>query len=184
MRTASKKTVSIPDRFLAIDFETANYAPDSACAVGLVRVESNQIVAESGFLIRPPSRSFAFTHIHGLEWHHVANAATFGERWSEISPLFEGITHLVAHNAGFDRKVLHSCCHTYGIVPPVQPFVCSMVTARKVWGIRPTRLSNVCAHLSIALNHHEALSDARACAKILIHAREHQIANQPPQGPV
>jgi DNA polymerase III epsilon subunit-like protein len=29
--------------FLALDFETANYYCDSACALGLVRVEDNEI---------------------------------------------------------------------------------------------------------------------------------------------
>ena len=30
--------------FLALDFETANYYRDSACALGLVRVENDKIV--------------------------------------------------------------------------------------------------------------------------------------------
>jgi DNA polymerase-3 subunit epsilon len=40
--------------FLALDFETANYYRDSACALGLVRVENNEIVDRASFLIRPP----------------------------------------------------------------------------------------------------------------------------------
>ena len=43
--------------FVAIDFETADYGPDSACAVALVRVEGSRIVRRSYFLIRPPRRS-------------------------------------------------------------------------------------------------------------------------------
>lgn len=39
-----------------------------------------------------------------------------------------------------------------------------MQLARKQLGIYPTRLSDVCRHLKIELNHHEALSDARMSA--------------------
>jgi DNA polymerase-3 subunit epsilon len=42
--------------------------------------------------------------------------------------------------------------------------------SRRVWNIHPTKLSDVCAKLRIALNHHEALSDAMACAKIVLAA--------------
>jgi len=42
--------------------------------------------------------------------------------------------------------------------------------ARRVWNIRPTKLSDVCAKLRIALNHPEALSDAMACAQIVLAA--------------
>jgi DNA polymerase-3 subunit epsilon len=34
--------------FVAIDFETANYQPDSACAVGLVKVVGGEIVSYGG----------------------------------------------------------------------------------------------------------------------------------------
>jgi DNA polymerase III epsilon subunit-like protein len=42
--------------------------------------------------------------------------------------------------------------------------------SRRAWNIRPTRLSDVCNALDIALNHHEALSDANACAQIVLAA--------------
>ena len=45
-----------------------------------------------------------------------------------------------------------------------------MKIARDLWNIRPTKLSDVCEYHSIDLNHHDALSDAEASAKILIKA--------------
>jgi DNA polymerase-3 subunit epsilon len=42
--------------------------------------------------------------------------------------------------------------------------------ARRVWGIYPTRLSDVCRRLGIPLRHHDAASDAEACARIVIAA--------------
>ena len=44
--------------------------------------------------------------------------------------------------------------------------------ARRAWNIRPTKLSDVCRKLGIALNHHEALSDAMACAQIVLAANK------------
>src|SRR3954470_15840229 len=54
--------------FVAIDFETADHAPDSACAVGLVRVEALRVVHRENLLIRPPRRRFLWTHVHGITW--------------------------------------------------------------------------------------------------------------------
>ena len=57
--------------FTAIDFETADYGADSACALALVHVEGVEIVGRDLFMIRPPRSRFAFTHIHGITWAHV-----------------------------------------------------------------------------------------------------------------
>jgi DNA polymerase-3 subunit epsilon len=38
--------------------------------------------------------------------------------------------------------------------------------ARRAWGLKSNRLSALAAHFGLELNHHEALSDARACAEI------------------
>jgi len=156
--------------FVALDFETADTEQDSACAVGLVRVEGDRIVQQCSHLIRPPRRDFRFTHIHGITWRDVANQPTFGELWSTIDPILSDTDFLAAHNASFDKKVLYGCCDAYGLIRPPQPFLCTVQLARKTWNIRPTKLPNVCEYLGIELNHHQALSDATACAQIVIAA--------------
>ena len=155
--------------FLAIDFETATTAADSACAIGLVRVESGKIIRSQAFLIRPPTLEFQFTYIHGIRAVDVARAPDFGSIWPEIAPFFEGVSFLAAHNASFDRRVLAACCARYGITAPDLPFQCSMQHARSRWAIYPTRLPDVCARLGIELKHHDALSDSLACARIFLH---------------
>jgi DNA polymerase-3 subunit epsilon len=157
--------------FLAIDFETANCYRDSACAVGLVRVEEGKITQQVVHLIRPPYRDFRFTSIHGISWSDVAEAPTFVELWPRIAPLFEGVEVLAAHNASFDRSVLRACCEAAGIEVPKLDFTCTMKLARAQWNLRPTKLSDVARHLDIELDHHEALSDALACAKIMLAIR-------------
>lgn len=156
--------------FVAIDFETADCGADSACAVGLVRVEGSQIVAQEARLIRPPRRHFQFTYIHGITWDDVASEPTFAELWPTVRPMLEGADFLAAHNAPFDRSVLHACCAAAGLEPPKAPFRCTVQLARATWNLRPTRLPDVCRHLGLSLRHHDAASDAEACARIVIAA--------------
>jgi DNA polymerase III subunit epsilon len=159
-------------RFVAIDFETADNGADSACSVGLVRVESGRIVDEMVRLIRPPRDRMLFTHIHGITLRDVATAPSFSRIWPEIQDFCRGVDEFVAHNAPFDRKVLHACCQAAGYPVPANPFHCTVQIARRVFGIYPTKLSNVCQVLGIELNHHEALSDARASAQIVLLAQK------------
>ncbi len=156
--------------FVAIDFETADPGPDSACAVGLVRVEDGRIARREARLIRPPRPRFTFTWVHGITWEDVACQPAFGGVWPELAAVLDGADFLAAHNARFDRAVLGACCRSAGLAVPPQPFECTVKLAREVWGIRPTKLSDVCRALDIRLNHHEALSDAEACARIVIAA--------------
>jgi DNA polymerase III subunit epsilon len=158
--------------FVAIDFETANHRPDSACAIGLVKVVDGLIAEKVVHLIKPPTRDFVFTYIHGLSWKDVAQKEDFGQLWPKIEPLFVGADFLAAHNASFDRRVLAACCSTYELPMPAQSFQCTVQVARRTWGIYPTKLSNVCEVLNIELNHHEALSDAMACAQIVLEAKK------------
>ena len=158
--------------FVAIDFETANSGRESACAVGLVRVEGYEIVRRETRLIRPPSSEFSFTWCHGITWDHVVDQPPFHDVWSELRTMLDGVTFLAAHNARFDRAVLNACCKASGLDVPELPFECTVKIARKAWNIRPTRLDVVCRALDIPLNHHEAGSDAEACARILLAAGE------------
>lgn len=172
---ADKQAVkSGSDTFVAIDFETADRWRDSACAVALVRVEGGKIVAKRCSLIRPPRREFEFTHIHGITWAMVAKEPNFGEIWPLMEPIIEGATFLAAHNASFDRSVLHACCKSAGLEPPPLPFRCTVALARSQWGLHPTKLPNVCHHLGIHLEHHDPVSDATACACIVLAARENR----------
>lgn len=157
-------------RFAAIDFETANHDRASACAVGLVVVEGSRIVDRVYELIRPPTREFAFTHIHGLTWNDVRSAPTFADLWPTLERRLRPVEFLAAHNAPFDRGVLAACCARYGLAAPRRRFVCTIQVAREMWDIYPTKLPNVCQRLQIPLRHHQADADAEACARILIAA--------------
>ena len=169
--------------FVAIDFETADQGRDSACSVGLVRVENGVIVKkavqliqpprfESGDLFTPAPSEFMFTYIHGIKPAMVADQPKFAEAWPKLAPILKGADFLAAHNAPFDSGVLNACCEAASLPKPAHRFVCTVRLARSAWSIYPTKLNNVCQRLNIQLNHHEALSDALACAQIVLAAEK------------
>ena len=156
--------------FVALDFETADSGRDSACAVGLVRVEEGRITRSIHRLIRPPRSDMMFSYIHGITWERVRGEPPFARVWPELLPVLEGADFLAAHNASFDRFVLRACCERAGLPLPALPFECTVKLARRTWGLRPAKLPDVCRHLGIGLRHHDALSDAEACARIVLAA--------------
>ena len=157
--------------FVAIDFETADYGPDSACAVALVRVEGSRIVQRSYFLIRPPRKRFVFSYLHNITWEMVSGAPTFGELWPELQQLLADVQFISAHNAPFDRGVLHTCCAAHGLEPPRLPFLCTVQLARQTWKLFPTKLPTSASFWGFPWTTHAA-SDAEACARIVIAARK------------
>ncbi len=166
-------TLPPPDgAFVAIDFETADHGADSACAVGLVRVEALKVVHREAVLIRPPRQRILFTHVHRITWDMVKDLPQFAEVWPRLVPLLDGASHLVAHNAPFDRRVLTACCDAAGLaVPkPTSPSTSMKIELVGAPGRMRNDLPTVCRRLGIGLIHHDAASDAEACARILIAA--------------
>ena len=135
-------------KFVAIDFETANYDAVSACAMGLVRVEHLKIVKKEVFLLKPPMKQFVFSYLHGISWDDVKSQKNFKELWQEFRNVMDGIDFLVAHNSRFDQKVLYALCDYYQLERPILPFECTMKLSRKIWSIRPTKLSDVSRHFN------------------------------------
>ena len=95
--------------FIAIDFETANNHPTSACSIGLAFVRDGVLASHTSYLIRPEPFYFDpfTTAIHGLTERDVCQAPTFAQLWPEISAHFEHAV-VAAHNAPFDIGVLRS----------------------------------------------------------------------------
>lgn len=167
-----------PPSFAALDFETANRSPRSAVAVGLVRVERGEVVAEMVELIRPTTKRFGNISVHGIGPREIADADSFGEVWSRVGRWVDGARFLAAHNAEFDRCVLVACCARAELPSPRLPFVCTVALARAVWGLRPTKLPDVCRRLGIPLRHHDPGSDALACARIVLAAWETKVGRE------
>ena len=156
--------------FIAIDFETADYKRNSACAIGIVKVNDGIITDRVHYLIKPPRPAMIFSYLHGIYWDDVKDKPHFDEIWKEIEPYFRNIDFVAAHNASFDRSVLKACCEYYDITLPELEFKCTMKLSRELWNIYPTKLNNVCDHFNISLDHHNVVSDTEACAQIMIRA--------------
>jgi DNA polymerase-3 subunit epsilon len=164
----------MPPRWVAIDFETASRERASACAMGLAVVEGDTIVESHEWLIQPPGNHFEpiNTRIHGIHADLVAQEPEFDELWPSIEPYLRGAV-ILAHNAAFDIGVLRASLARYGIEPPrMAGYHCTVSMSRAVWpDLANHRLSSVCRHCGIGLSHHEAGSDAAACAAIALRCR-------------
>jgi DNA polymerase-3 subunit epsilon len=169
-----RESGTVPLDFTAIDFESANSSPASACSVGLVRVRAGQVVAQTGWLIRPPAGHDEFnewnTRIHGLYAEDVIGADSWTQQLDRLCA-FAGADVLVAHNAGFDMNVLRRACEATGIDAPPYRSLCSLAVARKTYDLDSYKLPLAAAAAGFgAFPHHDALADARACAQIVIDA--------------
>lgn len=154
--------------FTAIDFETATgYHP---CSVGIVTVQNGIIVDEFVTLIKPPKNEYnPFTiRVHGIYPKDTINSKSFLQVYPEIEKRLKNRV-VVAHNESFDRNVLVKSMLLHGLsyedLNIAAKWECT-VKIYKAKGLKPTKLSDCCREMNIQLNHHEALSDARACAKL------------------
>ena len=165
-------------KFTAIDFETANASMLSACSIGVVEFEDNVPVKETITLIRPPEEYGKFNwynvRIHGIKKNMVKDAPTFDQVWERIHSSIENQL-IVCHNAAFDTAVLYKLLEYYGIPVPNFDYVCTVKISQLLWPeMQNHKLDTVCSDLDIRLNHHEALSDARACGLIFAQALKSQ----------
>ena len=160
--------------FTAIDFETATSHPESACAVGIVTVENGVIVEEYVTLIQPPNNEYWYRNImcHGIQPIQTLEKPMFDDLFPEIQKRLFG-KKLVAHNERFDRNVLMKTMKYYGLyydeleLHDPNMWECTCKIYRKK-GYKPANLKYCSDQNNIELNHHEALSDARACAKLYL----------------
>lgn len=160
--------------FTAIDFETANGKRNSACSLGLVKVENGVIVDSREWLISPPEMYFhpINVSIHGITEDDVSNQPSFNYIWDEVEDYLQN-SMVIAHNASFDISVLRACLDTYGIPNPDFDYMCTVQISKYLWPSMPNHKLNTLAHLfDIPLKHHDALEDTLACAKIAIKACE------------
>jgi len=147
--------------YTAIDFETAQGKRNSICQVGLVRVENQKVIEKLSILVRPPDNYYFYhnTKIHGLTSINTQNSPNFDVVWKQIEPFIKN-QHVVAHNGfGFDFPVLNVTLAHYGIHTPEYEKHCTLKIFKK-------KLNLLCQEYRIPLNHHDALSDAMACAKL------------------
>ncbi len=162
--------------FVAIDFETANRRPGSPCQVGLALVREGRVTATWGSLMNPPHGRGGFdpdcTQVHGIVACDLEGQPTFERLWPEIERRLDG-RPVIAHNAAFDIAVIRDATSHCGYDWPTIDFGCSLLLARRCYDISEHTLDAVAAAAGVPLNqHHDAVSDALACAQITLDMAE------------
>lgn len=155
--------------FTAIDFETANEFSSSACSLGLAKVVDGQIIKTKHWYIKPiPFIMKPHNEgIHGISLYTLESAPSFESIWAEVLPYLDGQT-IVAHNCSFDLDKLNAMLDLYSIDFNVENTFCTMEACKTMWPNASSSLKNMADIFQIDLNHHEAESDASACAELAV----------------
>ncbi len=165
------------ERYIAFDVETPNSNNDRMSAIGVTVVENGNIVEELSTLVNPETWFARFNiGLTGITPEMAADAPGFDELWPELAPLFSSGV-LAAHNAPFDMSVLAKCLRAYCVDwKDTVEYVCTCQMGRRCYPELPNhRLNTLCEYRNIELDHHQAGSDSRACAQLLIDYQEHGI---------
>lgn len=109
--------------------------------------------------------------VHGISPEMTEDAPTFDVVWRRLHLFFARLP-LVAHNKAFDERCIRAAFRVYGMDYPDYPFFCTLIKARRTIPkamCSSYSLPALCDFLGIPFyNHHNALADAEACAKIAL----------------
>jgi DNA polymerase-3 subunit epsilon len=180
---------------VGIDVETACPDHGAVCSIGVSVVLRGEVFREQHWYLDPGTRfDPRFIDIHGITPAMVAGKPRLRSAWVEVRAfidaaiadtrpptLFDGLRGhagvgelagaggldpdplFVAHNAQFDRMQIERAIAT----PLPFRLACTVSMSRRAFPqLERHNLKSVTSHLRIALKHHDALSDARACALI------------------
>lgn len=152
--------------YSVVDVETANPARRSICQIGLVLMSGTEEISATSWLVDPDG-PVTLTWIHGITESRLKGAPRFPHIYDELISLIDG-RPVVSHSA-FDPQAFRACTAYHGLPDLRGPWIDSMECLPDIpHARRPESLSlpDICAALSIPLAHHDALSDARAAARI------------------
>jgi DNA polymerase-3 subunit epsilon len=150
------------DRFAVIDTETTGvYPSDRIVEIAVVTVGLDGRLLDEFDTLVQPGRDVTATHIHGITASMVADAPRWDDIAGDVAVRLHGAC-IVAHNASFDRRMVAGEYERLGSLLYAESVIDTLYGAHG-------RLSHVCASYGIALHDaHRALSDARACAELLV----------------
>ena len=158
-------------RCVAFDVETPNARNNRMSAIGVVVMEDGETVRELYTLVNPETQFDSFNvALTKITPFMVRRSPTFPVLWELLEPLMDSGL-LIAHNAPFDMSVLGKCLRDYGISwKPRADYACTCRMGRRLMPELPDhKLDTMARALCLPLDHHNALSDTRACAGLLRH---------------
>jgi len=154
--------------FIAVDVETANRHQGSICQIGLACFDDGALAWQWSALVDPEGEFDPFNiDIHRINPERIAGAAKWPAVVECIATSLSSQT-IVSHTR-FDQIALAAASERYGLALPDCRWIDSHAIARQVWPeMSRHRLRDLCEALDIELDHHDALSDATACGRIIV----------------
>ena len=159
--------------FNSIDVETANVDLVSICQIGIAHIQNGEIIDQWATLVDPEDWFDPWNvSIHGIDETDVSESPTLPEVCEELYSRLHGSV-LVSHTA-FDRVSLNRAMARYNLEELQVTWLNSARIVRRAWPEHYARkgygLANVTRDLGISFQHHDALEDAKAAAKIVLRA--------------
>ncbi|MCZ2817894.1 exonuclease domain-containing protein [Modestobacter sp. VKM Ac-2984] len=163
-----------------LDLETTGLRPgvDRVVEVGVVLLDDRGEVEGEFCTLVNPGRDVGPTSVHGISARDVADAPAFADIAGYLSHLLAGRL-LVAHNALFDLRFLGREFGRAGLPIALSPSLCTMRLAPLFFGAGTRSLQALCDYMSIPLEAHAALNDARATAELLIRMLASDLGTEP-----
>lgn len=165
---------ALPTALVCLDFETTGLAPEAGDRVteaGLVRIEDGRIVDRFASLVNCgmwiPRSITAYT---GITQRMVDEAPPPGEVMARVLAFIDGCS-VVSHNALFDQLFLQSECRRLGLQMEIEPFICSMRIARRLYPeVRSPSLAELARRMQLPVTGvpHRAGADAEMTAQLAL----------------
>lgn len=163
---------SLEDDFVVFDIETTglNSNQDRITEIGAVKVRNGQIIDRFSAFVNPGISIPSFiVKLTGITDDMVKDAPPIEQVMIEFMEFIQGCV-LVAHNANFDVGFIKHNAKIMG-EKVKNPYIDTLELCRQMFPeLGRYKLNIVAKHLKIDLeNHHRAVDDSMATAKIFIH---------------
>ena len=172
MNNALNQSTAIDSTYAVLDFETTGLNPklgDRAIEIGISLYSDGKEIDTFSSLINPGRRIDPFiTELTGINNAMVASAPS-AKTVMQKALEFTKDAHLVAHNAGFDKKFWqHEIQHELGAAAD-QDFLCTLMLSRRIFqSFGSHKLGWIAQELGVKpTRSHRALSDAQVTSQVL-----------------
>lgn len=163
------------ERIIAIDFETANSKRASVCSIGFIVQESNEIIHEEEILVNPKVEfSKRNIKIHNITEDDIIDSPTWPDAFAQVCEHITPSTLVIAHNLrSMELPCVRQECERYNIDVPEfaqlhnkSAYDTLKLSKELIPDIENYKLSTLAEKFDIELDHHNALSDAKACLEL------------------
>lgn len=162
--------------FVVFDLETTglNSSPasgnmDRIIEIGAYKITGGEIKESFSTFVNPGRRiSAEITALTGIDQSMVESAPSYERVMPDFFKFCDG-AYLVGHNAAnFDFKFIEYYCAQCGYIPERKLFDTFPLAQQLLPGLSNYKLNTVADRFGVTFNHHRAVDDALATAKIFI----------------